>query len=904
MFEQLADIETEVKLEKMKIFQFDLNDSINMQYFYDHFNQVKEDILKKENEYTFNDPYLLELKNGLKAEIFDINNFFFSFKLANILKQNIYIFPIKAKIKKKNNENDIDIISFAQLKFIINQKELSSPVLFCNNCAQKYSLDSSNIISHRDHSLIIMDSKKNFQECKNEEELNNFCKKENFKFESAIAFETNFDEYFNRKNRINSTKEFIYFEDIEDRENLSKCLNSDSALGNHQIFYGEAGIGKSITLIHTLKYQINHRKYKTLYLNCKYLTYLEKKGEYSEIRRILIDEIPFLFYNNFIGYQDCLNIIKQFKFNLNNTIWNLIKIILKSLSLNSEPKKCLIIFDQYSNLLDQKSKLENIIEELFSLEYGKKTFAIFSFISTNNNDVKDIKTSSILKSDIQSKYLPSELNNFICDKKFSNIKYQQIFEKVGKILKNYHEISQIKDEKKLNEYYKNKKEKIKEKIIKFLSKGKSDLLAVKEELNLMKNSVNINYTKEEIQKLFDIIHFKYFGVKNNGTNYQIFYLYPIVEEALKEMYYNFNYISNNQVVNDKLILDDSIKNEERGYFIEKIILKYLSPSKNEDIYNIPDIIISEKKKIPRFNPKKNKVNISYMKEKIIIEKNKTYLIEQEAFGGKNLDFIILDYNYKEPIVFAFKVSMYKEKIFKKDDIQKILNNIISYLDNSFINLKIKKENIYFGYIFPLVNENNKNFKTMIKLCKKNNIAYSYFCAKQNNILNINKRIILSIYEMVSNPFISENILIYENKNFERKCPLKKIKNPKFDLSEDSKNHITHILKEVYKRDIIDLKFRQSLNKRFILQSSHDFYYTENGEGNQFILIKGVGNFQIFNLDKIKKNIVENHIFNINTAYDCYNVEYKGQNNRDKESLYLLDEEDPFYPKINIKSKKK
>ena len=534
----------------------------------------------------------MELKNGLKAEIFDISDYFFSFKLANIIKRSFYSYPIKTKIKKKNKETDIDIISFSQLKFIISQKEISSPLLFCNNCDQKLSLDSYNIISHRDHSLIILDSE-NLNECKNEEELNNFFKKENLNFESAISFEPNFDEYFNRKNRINTNKDFIYYENIEGRKNLSKCLNLDSAIGNYQIFYGEEGIGKSVTLIHTLKYQINHSNCKTLYLHCKYLTYLEKNCKYSKIRRILINEIPFLFYNNFAGYQDCLNIIKKFKFDSNNTIWDLIKIILKS--LNFESKKCLIVFDQYSNKLDPKSKLENIVEELFSLEYGKKTFAIFSFMSMNNTDVKDIKILSLLKSDMQSKYLPSELNNIVCDKEFSKIKYQQIFEKLGKTLKNYHEISQIKDEKKLDEFYRNKKEKIKEKIIKFLNKGKNGVLTHKDAYNLMKFSVNILYTKEEIKKLFDIIHFKYFGVKNIGTNYQIFYLYPIVEETLKEMYYNCNCNYNNQIVSDKLLSDDLIKGGGMGYSFDQVILKYLSSSKNEDNNNIPDIIISEKK---------------------------------------------------------------------------------------------------------------------------------------------------------------------------------------------------------------------------------------------------------------------------------------------------------------------
>ena len=44
--------------------------------------------------------------------------------------------------------------------------------------------------------------------------------------------------------------------------------------------------------------------------------------------------------------------------------------------------------------------------------------------------------------------------------------------------------------------------------------------------------------------------------------------------------------------------------------------------------------------------------------------------------------------------------------------------MIPYLDNFFMNLKIKKENAYFGYIFPLFNENKSNFQTMIKYVKK------------------------------------------------------------------------------------------------------------------------------------------------------------------------------------------
>ena len=48
----------------------------------------------------------------------------------------------------------------------------------------------------------------------------------------------------------------------------------------------------------------------------------------------------------------------------------------------------------------------------------------------------------------------------------------------------------------------------------------------------------------------------------------------------------------------------------------------------------------EKKIIPKFLPKSNEVNEPFIEHKIKIENNKTYLIEQEIFGGKNIDFII------------------------------------------------------------------------------------------------------------------------------------------------------------------------------------------------------------------------------------------------------------------------
>ena len=39
--------------------------------------------------------------------------------------------------------------------------------------------------------------------------------------------------------------------------------------GKFVIYYGFPGIGKSITALHSLKYEINHENIKTLYIHCK-----------------------------------------------------------------------------------------------------------------------------------------------------------------------------------------------------------------------------------------------------------------------------------------------------------------------------------------------------------------------------------------------------------------------------------------------------------------------------------------------------------------------------------------------------------------------------------------------------------------------------------------------------------
>lgn len=131
---------------------------------------------------------------------------------------------------------------------------------------------------------------------------------------------------------------------------------------------------------------------------------------------------------------------------------------------------------------------------------------------------------------------------------------------------------------------------------------------------------------------------------------------------------------------------------------EQIVVKNLSPSYLNDNFTIPYLNIKEREKIPKFLPKINENTLPFINEKIKLE-NKTYIIEQEIYGGKNIDFIIIDIIGKDQYIFAFQVSIFKDEIFSIDDIKNILENMYEYLKNFFTNLNVKKENIYFGYVF-------------------------------------------------------------------------------------------------------------------------------------------------------------------------------------------------------------
>ena len=110
--------------------------------------------------------------------------------------------------------------------------------------------------------------------------------------------------------------------------------------------------------MNVLKYEINHENIKTLYIHCKHLRLLDEEFDYLKIKNLLLYEIPFLFYNDFTSYQECVHLIKNFEFDLYGTYIALINDIINFLT--KKPYKYLLVFDQYNQSTDTEGKIKNI----------------------------------------------------------------------------------------------------------------------------------------------------------------------------------------------------------------------------------------------------------------------------------------------------------------------------------------------------------------------------------------------------------------------------------------------------------------------------------------------------------------------------------------------------------------
>ena len=274
----------------------------------------------------------MKLTENISVKILNIYyDNFFDFSILNFNLRNILINPIKAKIEINDSMKEIDIISDNQVNYIVKENKVIAPYSFCKKCKVRNGLIFYNLMRHSScDDFIDIRPFTHFSILNNKEEFNNFFPKSvTNEFNSPKDFDINFHQYFKKNNYINSKKKFIYYDDIKSRKEILGFLNNSNSFGKYLIFFGVQGIGKSITIIHTLKYEIDHNTIKTLYIHCKYLGMLNEGYNNIEIKRILLSEIPYLFYNDFSSYEECVEIIKNFEFSYGKTFINMIEKILE-----------------------------------------------------------------------------------------------------------------------------------------------------------------------------------------------------------------------------------------------------------------------------------------------------------------------------------------------------------------------------------------------------------------------------------------------------------------------------------------------------------------------------------------------------------------------------------------------
>ena len=108
--------------------------------------------------------------------------------------------------------------------------------------------------------------------------------------------------------------------------------------------------------------------------------------------------------------------------------------------------------------------------------------------------------------------------------------------------------------------------------------------------------------------------------------------------------------------------------------------------------------------------------------------------------------------------------------------------------------------------------------------------------------------------------------------------------PKYKIAEDIKEKIIKILEVIYRKKITILDFQECLNKKYLLLYIYDFYFTQDNEGNSFIVVYQNDKFNVYDLNNLTDNNIDNnYLLNDKCEYDCYFI--YSDNERKKEPLY-------------------
>ena len=603
-------------LNEMKLSQNFLDDdkNISFKYFYSKMVPSFTKNSNQSNELYINLGVENNIENNInniiyKVGLVKINKIYFEitlFKNNKLVKklEKVFIEPIKIKFNQENLEI-ANLEQFNQIRGII---QLKNPFLCCCFHEEIMGYTIKNIINHRlkkDNSFMcnfkIFEYKADDNEyysAKKFFDLFNNINKNNKVFESPLDFEINYEDYFDYYNYQKLDKEFIYLDDNNSSRELSldnlTCYNN--FLGFFTIFFGQEGMGKSITLIKAFKYNYNHNEFGTLYIHCKCLKELYYE-DYKKLKKILNDEIIYLFKNEYEKYKECSNFIDNFE-NKNNNFFDLIiNIIFKFCTT----KKYLFIFDQYNTEFDKNGELKKLNKKLIR---NSKKYGLIACCSMDNKSVRELKIKKLSVELFNENVMNEDADNIIIqevDQLFdlSNLTidkgglYDKTWTKIGKTLKNYILLKDYYKNKDYfgmtNNYIKNLKNKITENLKSFFNLNKkivenNDNSIIMNLQNVLSFTVDTDYKIDYLKRIKSLIPFKYFDIKKNDicNTAKITFNFELVGEVMNKIYEDIIYENENiYQIFDNIGLDQGAL----GGLYEKYVIHFMEPKKKYNYLN-------------------------------------------------------------------------------------------------------------------------------------------------------------------------------------------------------------------------------------------------------------------------------------------------------------------------------
>ena len=859
--------------DKKSVKDFTFNDSFSLLDIYNFLNENLshiKDTLLTQNSYK---------NESFNLTIYKISNErFILLKICGKLEQIIYPY-LKIKYFSNGNYSEYDL--FSNNQFISLAKELNNQypeIIYIKGNEEfknNYDFDSYiNLYNQNFDNIYIKE--KNYLKIMSAEDFNKLNKKKKCKFfeedfKTPEEFDKNFYKYFPLKHKY-EYKSFRIFE-TESRKKIADdflCLNC----GVIKKYFGQPSMGKSITLIGSLKYIAPHEFYGTMYINCKALDYFFK-NDIITAKQILIDEILYLFYNEYENYKLCSENIENYQVdrnNINESFWNLIGIIISFLK-NLKNKYYIISFDQYKEEIDPLNKIEEFFKDI---RYKNiLNIALITLSSLNNSDIGEYKLNSLFPElNTNNHIIYKEIKNLIDDKDLV-IEEKDIDNKlkyIGRNVHNFNIITTLIDNnqaKSIDNYVDERKNHIMKRIYDYFGIDRNIKIANSQNLyKFLSFSVYTKYTFLEFKNILKNVPIKYFVInkkksKKNKLDYiQLEYIYPVIQDIIEEIY---SFIILRKDFSS--IINENMDGGCKGIFFEKLVIHYFTPGEHNDneVNFFEEFNIENLYTIPKFIPKK-KEKMKLNNEKLEIS-NKPFVLKQKMFGGKGLDIVIVQlYENNQADFFCFQITKYKKKkdLFTDSKLKKNLNIMVEYMKNFF---DFEISTIYFSYIFDFKKINEKKIKKMCQNCDEENIKYIFYDSDNSsfydkNSYNVNIRRDFNVFNLNNKP---------------------KIEVSKFKLTKNQKEEIKRIFGKIYKQQIEinyfgtnDLNIMRMKKKNFFCITQYAFkdqnnkvcpeivmYFYNNNNYNCHLLYKNGGSKK---LDGIL-----NTFFLFQSEFDYYKI---------------------------------